>query len=116
MKRNCSIKLLTVLRGSPPKRDKSRSYQVIHASQRPPYAADIDFNSLGLQFPLLRSPTVTSAGWSSPPDSPPTLPFIVERTHVTKALPVYTDYKGGRTKVITILRKCGGNVEVEILS
>lgn len=28
------------------------------------------------------------------------------------SLPVYTDYKNGRTKVITILRKCGGDVQL----
>jgi hypothetical protein len=25
---------------------------------------------------------------------------------------VYTDYKGGRTKVITILRRCSGNIDI----
>jgi large subunit ribosomal protein L49 len=35
----------------------------------------------------------------------------VERTVVGDSLPVYTDYKNGRTKVITILRRCGGDVQ-----
>ncbi len=31
---------------------------------------------------------------------------------IAKALPVYTDYKHGRTKVITILRKCSGDISI----
>lgn len=40
----------------------------------------------------------------------PGLPFEVERTFVGSSLPVYTEYKHGRTKVQTILRKCRGDI------
>jgi large subunit ribosomal protein L49 len=38
------------------------------------------------------------------------LPFAVHRTELGRNLPVYLDYKNGRTKVVTILRKCEGDV------
>mmetsp|Transcript_27779 Transcript_27779/g.26589 ORF Transcript_27779/g.26589 Transcript_27779/m.26589 type:complete len:171 (-) Transcript_27779:167-679(-) len=38
------------------------------------------------------------------------LPFSVERTQ-TSMLPVYTDIKGGQTKIITMLCKCRGDIQ-----
>jgi hypothetical protein len=38
------------------------------------------------------------------------LPFSVERTQTLK-LPVYTDIKGGQTKIITMLCKCSGDIQ-----
>ena len=40
------------------------------------------------------------------------LPFSVTRTPVGKQLPVYTDYKNGRTRVVTLLRKYEGDETV----
>jgi hypothetical protein len=37
----------------------------------------------------------------------------IERTLVNGSVPVYTDFLGGRTKVITLIRRCGGDIEVE---
>ena len=46
-----------------------------------------------------------TAGQSSP------FPFLVNRSK-TGNLPVYLDYKSGRTKVVTIVRKIEGDVSV----
>ena len=81
---------------------------------RPPEHADIDFNSLGLKYPLTHTPQiVTPTGWTEPPAQPPNLPFFVQRSSSgSSGLPIYTDYKSqGQTKVITILKKCGGDIE-----
>ena len=82
---------------------------------RPPESADIDFNSLGLTYPLTCKPKiVTPTGWTEPPAQPPSnLPFFVQRSSSgSSGLPVYTDFKSqGQTKVITILKKCGGDIE-----
>ena len=50
--------------------------------------------------------------WTPPPKTLPTLPFVVERTLIGSSLPVYTDFKGGNTKVITMLRKCSGDIDL----
>ena len=87
----------------------------IHASQRPPEPSDIDFSSIGLKYVPKHTPEVIvkKTYWTKPPASLPTdLPFAVERTLVGSSLPVYTDYKGGGTKVITILRRCRGDINI----
>ena len=49
--------------------------------------------------------------WTQPPENQPeNIPFAVERTEIGKALPVYTDYKGGGTKVQTMIRRIRGDV------
>mmetsp|Transcript_7153 Transcript_7153/g.10641 ORF Transcript_7153/g.10641 Transcript_7153/m.10641 type:complete len:157 (+) Transcript_7153:149-619(+) len=109
-----SLSKLLPRRGAPPKlRKDKKSFPVIHASQRPPYPSDIDFTSLGLKFPPVHeSSMITEAGWSKKPDTSPDYPFTVDRTIVGNSLPVYTDIKNGRTKVVTLLRRCGGDVHV----
>ena len=48
-----------------------------------------------------------------PPETPPDIPFHVERTVSDgQALPVYTDYKNGRTKIVTVLRRCSGDIDL----
>ncbi|KAI9917118.1 hypothetical protein PsorP6_012700 [Peronosclerospora sorghi] len=65
--------------------------------------------------PLKYTPTyvpekVSFNGWSSAPETPlPGLPFHVKRTAVGLQLPVYRDYRNGRTRVLTILRRYKGN-------
>ena len=54
--------------------------------------------------------TVESRGWAPPPEVTPILPFRIERAGVSGGLPVYTDFKAGRTKRVTILRKCRGDI------
>lgn len=99
------------LRSTPKRRVKGPI--AIHQSQRPPEAADIDFSSLNLKYPLKIQPsTLPFSGWSIPPATAPQgYPFFVSRTLNSKALPVYTDFLSqGKTKVVTIVRKCGGDV------
>jgi len=93
----------------------------IHASQRPAEIADIDFSGLGLKYPAKYTPAsiIPRTKWTPPPTpaadgSLPTdgLPFVVDRTTVSRSLPVYTDFKAGGTKVVTILRKCRGDVKI----
>ena len=40
----------------------------------------------------------------------------VERTAIGKHLPVYTDFLGSGTKVVTILRKISGDVHVRLIA
>lgn len=65
------------LRGAPPK--KPKSYPVIHASQRPPEPAEVDFSCLGLTYPVVESSefVIKKIGWSPPPVREPDLPFQV---------------------------------------
>lgn len=87
---------------------------VIHASQRPAFKADIDYESLGLTYKmnLPVNFVVERHAWAPKPDTTPNLPFEVERSSIGGALPIYTDYVAGGTKVITILRKCKGDIEI----
>lgn len=92
---------------------------IVHGSQKPAADAMIDFGELGLKYVPSKSPAlvVNKTFWTPPPaagEKPvyEDIPFAVERTSPGKSLPVYTDYKGGGTKVITIVRKCRGNIKV----
>lgn len=91
-----------------------RSYEgriAIHPSMRPPEPADIDFTQINLKYPLkIDVSNITKKGWSEVPLSRPELPFHIERSSVGASIPVYTEFKAGRTKVLTILRKCGGDI------
>lgn len=84
---------------------------VIHQAQRPE-APIPDITKLGLEIKPVGLPDIVidRTAWSPPAEKQPDLPFYVERTGVSKSLPIYTDFKAGRTKVVTILRKCGGDV------
>lgn len=50
-------------------------------------------------------------GQPAPPGSKADIPFRVARTK-SRNLPVYLDYKNGRTRVLTLIRKIDGNVVV----
>lgn len=39
------------------------------------------------------------------------LPYFISRTPLGKQLPVYTEFKEGRTKVLTLIRKIDGNID-----
>lgn len=87
---------------------------VLHASKREPAKGEIDYSKLDLKFPVTHTPeyVIKRTSWTPPPVTPPpNLPFAVERTQVGSSLPVYTDYKAGRTKVVTILRNCRGDID-----
>ena len=50
-------------------------------------------------------------GQPAPPGCKADIPFRVARTK-SRNLPVYLDYKNGRTRVLTLIRKIDGNVVV----
>jgi len=93
-------------------RKKSSGHRPVHMAQRPAAEYDIDFGELELSFPVDESKefVVPTRGWAPPPTVLPDLPFAVKRTTHTEGVPVYTDYKAGRTKVVTILRRCYGDI------
>ncbi|KAG5181592.1 mitochondrial large subunit ribosomal protein-domain-containing protein [Tribonema minus] len=63
-------------------------------------------------IPTAQPAFVLAQGWAPPPEAPPTdIPFQVPRTGVSAALPVYTTYKNGRTRVMTVVRHVKGDVE-----
>jgi large subunit ribosomal protein L49 len=113
---NISVKMfcrtLAKMGSKPPRKVPNPPF--LHASQLAPSDVNPDFNALNLAYPLTKDPTfqIPRIGWSPKPDQTPNLPFLVERTEVGKSLPVYTEYKGGRTKVVTILRKIKGDVNI----
>ena len=90
---------------------------IVHASQRGGEPMQTTWGDLDLLHPLKNDPEsivfVPKNMWTKPPAAdaaPLTLPFAVERTEVGNALPVYTDYKGGGTKVQTMIRRIRGDV------
>jgi len=84
----------------------------VHASQRAAEPADIDFQSLGLKYEMNHpiNLALVKHCWAPQPEIAPKLPFHIDRTDIGLSLPVYTDFKGGKTKVITIIRKCKGDI------
>ncbi|CAM9218456.1 unnamed protein product [Phaeothamnion confervicola] len=70
------------------------------------------YEPLPLKFPpTFVPPFELKNGWTPPPEAPPKLPFGVARTGAGNALPVYTEYKNGRTRTLTVVRKVTGDVE-----
>ena len=61
---------------------KKKSYQPIHLSQKPAAVHDINFNSLGLKFPINNDNNfvIDRLGWAPPPAEFPVLPFMVTTT------------------------------------
>jgi len=100
------------IRGSGPKRNRKVYPPVLHQSHKPEAPAITDFSSLGLKYAPTITPqfTIGWTTWNPPPAIAPDLPFLVERTGTGQSLPVYLDYKGGGTKVITIVRKLRGDI------
>ena len=91
----------------------------LHGSQKPAADAVVDFGELGLRYVPTKNPTlvVNKSFWTPPPSAEEKpvhedIPFAVDRTSPGRGLPVYTDYKGGGTKVVTIVRKCRGDMKV----
>ena len=101
-----------VAQGRPWKRRDS--FPVIHASQKPAHTANVDFSALGLTYEVKEIPkfVVPKHAWSPKPAEEPKLPFMIDRTDIGMSLPVYTDFKSGKTRVVTILRKIRGDVDI----
>mgnify|MGYP003387202675 CR=1 FL=1 len=112
MFRRCSLHLTRSLRGRPWKNRDGK--EVIHQASRPAHDADIDFDELNLSHKLISEVSLDDlqkrSGWTPPPAVVRELPFHIERSSVSQSLPVYTAYKGGGTKVVTVLRKISGDV------
>mmetsp|Transcript_10240 Transcript_10240/g.15429 ORF Transcript_10240/g.15429 Transcript_10240/m.15429 type:complete len:155 (-) Transcript_10240:14-478(-) len=72
-----------------------------------------EYNSKGLEFQVSRVPQqlIGVSGWSAPTGAAKEIPFAVERTNKGKNLPVYRDYRNGRTRIITQVRKVLGCVD-----
>ena len=98
------------LRGGPRPWKKRGMPVAVHAAQRPGEPSDVEFDKLNLNFGVSIDLIQNSAKWTPAPKDTPKLPFLVERTIAGSALPVYTDYRAGRTKVVTILRRCKGDI------
>lgn len=64
-----------------------------------------------LKFPLRDIPDdlKTPSGWSHPMGGFESLPFRIFRTTKGRQIPVYTDYKNGRTRSLTIVRRFRGD-------
>lgn len=65
-----------------------------------------------LKFPLrdIDPGSVKPSKWAEPMGGYEDLPFRVFRTTKGKQIPVYTDYKNGRTRCLTIVRRFRGDV------
>lgn len=86
--------------------------QVIHQSYRKAESADINFHELDLKYPLehnIQDFAIPRTTWNPPPQTQPKLPFFISRSEFNQ-LPVYTDYKAGNTKVVTLIRKIKGDI------
>jgi large subunit ribosomal protein L49 len=90
---------------------KKNAQPIIHASQKPMEPPMVNFDELGLTYPINKVEpfVIPRLAWSPKPDVLPTFPFVVDRTEMG-TLPVYTDYKGAGTKVVTIVRRIKGDV------
>ncbi len=102
-----------VLMGSkPPRRIPNPLF--LHASEKAPQSTDVDFSQLSLKYPVANpNPafTIPRFGWAPKSATTPNYPFFVARSGQNENLPVFTDFKNGRTKVITIVQKISGNVD-----
>lgn len=67
-----------------------------------------------LKFPLreIDPKTITPSKWAPPMGGFDDLPFRIFRTPKGKQVPVYTDYKNGRTRCLTLIRRFRGDAHV----
>lgn len=66
-----------------------------------------------LKYPLreVDKSLLTPSKWAPPMGGYEDLPFRVFRTSKGKQIPVYTDYKNGRTRCLTLVRRIRGDVQ-----
>lgn len=104
---------LPILMGSrPPRRIPNPPFA--HASEIPPEPIDVNFSELNLKYPVINNNPefeIARSGWSPKPATTPALPFLVSRAGENNNFPVYTDYKNGRTRIMTIVSKISGDIE-----
>ena len=113
MFRRVSLNLVLAARATPQRNRNAR--EVIHQSAQPAQNGDVDFGELKLKYKFVNTISAEDmqkrSGWTAAPSIMPDLPFHVARSDVSKSLPVYTEYKGGRTKINTVLRKVSGDIK-----
>eukprot|EP01039_Chlorochromonas_danica_P012502 gene12502-14315_t len=104
---------LPMLMGSrPPRRIPNPPF--LHAAERPAETAEIDFSQLNLKYPVVNNNPefqIPKRGWAPKSATTPSFPFHVTRAGENDSLPVYTDYKNGRTRVFTIVKKISGDAQ-----
>lgn len=126
MFRRCLIDASPTIRGRPWKVHDNPI--AIHQSAKGPEKKKIDFSVLKYPgtrksdrkdgpYPTLKYNNITTAtsmyrlSVQNLSISTDELPFSIERT-MHSTLPVYTDVRGGKTKVITVLCKCSGDIDI----
>ena len=67
--------------------------------------------AVSFMLSCLATNPISSPGKAAPPGDPDALPYYVARSK-TRNLPVYLDYKHGRTQTTTIVRKIDGDIAV----
>lgn len=74
--------------------------------KRPPWTPPAE-----LKYPLreIDPSIITPSNWAPPMGGYDHLPFRVFRTTKGKQIPVYTDYKNGRTRCLTLVRRFRGD-------
>jgi large subunit ribosomal protein L49 len=91
-------------------RRRTRHPTALRALQRNP-APEVEVEPLKYE-PTYVPEKVSFNGWSPAPEAPlPGIPFSIKRTSTGLQLPVYRDYRNGRTRVLTILRRYNGDEE-----
>lgn len=104
---------VAILMGSRPAR-RVPNPPFLHMSQQSPYPAQVNYEELQLKYKvneeLIKKNYDNLKIQEFELGTTQELPFAVDRTLYGKQLPVYTDFKAGRTKVITILRKVRGDI------
>lgn len=75
-------------------------------ARRPPWTPP---NTLKYALREIDPATVTPTQWAPPMGGYEHLPFRIFRTTKGKMLPVYTDYKNGRTRCLTLVRRFRGD-------
>lgn len=65
-----------------------------------------------LKYPLMEidASIVRPSQWAPPMGGYDSLPFRIFRTTKGKQIPVYTDYKNGRSRCLTLVRRFRGDV------
>ncbi|KAI0561658.1 Ribosomal protein L49/IMG2 [Gracilaria domingensis] len=77
-----------------------------HLHPRPPWTPP---STLKYALRDIGKETIKPSGWSPPMGGTECLPFSVFRTPKAKQIPVYTDYRNGRTRCMTVVRRFRGD-------
>ncbi|KAK3740064.1 hypothetical protein QZH41_011407 [Actinostola sp. cb2023] len=70
---------------------------------------DSSYKDIKIDPERLKEIEKSPSGWVPPAEKVPDFPFFMKRSKMNN-LPVYTDFRGGGTRHITIIRKIKGNL------